>query len=178
MSVMSPFRKIKNSFKCDYSFMRIVLRLPRIAWQPRTHGLIWDHRCYLFVERDYPEYKTADVVPRENDGSMGSSTYSTYVLLRAKKVGHQTSVSFKKFDVLSSSFIVILPLIIVIEIWHYSSSQSKNLFYVRLYYNSWFMISFIVHKLSVYGLVHKDIGPSNKYIFRVGVGDILILLTV
>jgi hypothetical protein len=26
--------------------------------------------------------------------------------------------------------------------------------------------------------VAKYIGPSNKYIFRVGVGDILILLTV
>jgi hypothetical protein len=34
---------------------------------------------------------------------------------------------------------------------------------------------FLIHLLST---VKNSIGPSNKYIFRVGVGDILILLTV
>jgi hypothetical protein len=29
-----------------------------------------------------------------------------------------------------------------------------------------------------FALPEEDIGPSNKYIFRVGLGDILILLTV
>jgi hypothetical protein len=40
------------------------------------------------------------------------------VLLRAKNVGHQTSVSFEKFDVVQA---LLSPLIIVIEILHYSS---------------------------------------------------------
>jgi hypothetical protein len=48
-------------------------------------------------------------------------------------VGHQISGSFEKFDVSSSNFIVILPLITVIEIWHYSSWQFKNLFYTPIF---------------------------------------------
>jgi hypothetical protein len=49
-------------------------------------------------------------------------------------VGHQISVNFEKFDVIQALLIiVVLPLIIVIEIWHYSMWQFKNLFYTPIF---------------------------------------------
>jgi hypothetical protein len=58
---------------------------------------------------------------------------SEYVLLRVKKVGHQTSVSFEKFNVVQALLPFYLWLFIVIEIWHYSSWQFKNLFYTPIF---------------------------------------------